>query len=160
MRAAADTFRSNPALDSAKAIMELGVGEALVSTLEDKGVPGIVNRVQICPPSSRIGPISPGERRTITAMSPLGATYDRMVDRQSAYEVLKARAAQAESGEDERTMPPEPYERPRTPQQKAPARRSNRQSVAEAFAKSVARSIGSSLGRKIVRGILGSLFKG
>lgn len=160
VKAAADTFRANPKLDSAEAIKELGVGEALVSTLEDQGVPGIVQRVQICPPSSRMGPVSPEERQTITSRSPLGAKYDQMVDRESAYEVLKDKASQAEESLETRTPAHEPYERPHAPPRQRPARTSSRQTVVEAFAKSVVRSIGSSLGRKIVRGILGSIFKG
>lgn len=160
VRAAAETFRTNPKLDTEKVITELGVGDALTSTLEDQGVPGIVHRVRICPPSSRIGPISPPERQATTAESPLGPKYDKMIDRESAYEVLKAKASQAQEVEEPETQVEEPYERPHAPPRQPRSRRSNRQTVVEAFAKSVVRSIGSSLGRKIVRGILGSIFKG
>jgi DNA helicase HerA-like ATPase len=174
VKTAADTFRPNPDFDSFEAITKLGVGEALVSTLEQKGVPSIVQRTLIRPPSSRLGPISDDERRRVLASSPVAGRYDQTVDRESAFEILKKRAEQAarieadrerrENGEEARPRWRLPdfdddrddddrYERRRRP---AP-RRSNRQTVAEAAIKSVVRSVGSSLGRALVRGILGSL---
>ncbi len=145
VRAAAQTFRSNPNLDTEKTITEMGVGEALVSTLEDKGTPGIVQRTLICPPTSRIGPATDSEKAALLKNSPLAGRYDDVVDRQSAYEKLRARIDKA-AEETEKIAP------------KKKGR--SRQSIGEAMAKSVARSIGSQLGRQIVRGILGSLFKG
>ena len=93
VKTAADTFRPNPAFSTFEAITQLGVGEALVSTLEDKGVPSMVERTLVRPPSSRIGVISEEERRKVIAASPVGGIYDTLVDRESAYEVLTARVA-------------------------------------------------------------------
>jgi DNA helicase HerA-like ATPase len=91
VKAAADTFRPNPAFSAADAITSLGTGEALVSTLEDKGVPSIVQKTLIRPPSSRVGTITEDERRKVIAASPIGGIYDKAVDRESAFEVLSAR---------------------------------------------------------------------
>ena len=91
VKAAADTFRPNPEFSAFEAITQLGVGEALVSTLEDKGVPSIVQRTLIRPPSSRIGTITDEERRNVIAASPVGTIYDKTVDRESAFEVLSMR---------------------------------------------------------------------
>ncbi|MFG1213381.1 helicase HerA-like domain-containing protein [Xanthobacter flavus] len=92
VKAAAETFRPNPDLDTAKVIMELGKGEALVSMLEGNGIPSMVERTLICPPSGRIGPLLPAERAAILAKSPVGHLYDTPVDRESAFEMLQARA--------------------------------------------------------------------
>ncbi len=86
-------MRANPKLDTAKAITELGVGEALISFLDEKGRPGIVERAYVLPPASRIGPITPDERKAVIAASPVKGVYDKTVDRESAYEKLKGRAA-------------------------------------------------------------------
>jgi uncharacterized protein len=91
--AAAQTFRPNPKLDTAKVIMELGKGEALVSFLEGNGTPAMVERVMIRPPSARIGPITPEERKAIMDMSPVKGKYDTTIDSESAYEVLQKRVA-------------------------------------------------------------------
>jgi len=144
VRAAAQTFRSNPNLDTEKTITEMGVGEALVSTLEEKGTPGIVQRTLISPPASRIGPASDSEKSALLKNSPLAGRYDEAVDRQSAHEKLQARSDKAAK------------EVEKSPKKKG----RQRQSVGEAMAKSVARAIGSQLGRQIVRGIMGSIFKG
>jgi uncharacterized protein len=93
VKAAADTFRQNPAFDTAKTIMELGVGEALVSMLEEKGTPGMVARTLIAPPSSRVGPVSAEERQSIVNASALRGKYDTTIDRQSAFEILRDRAS-------------------------------------------------------------------
>ena len=98
VRTAAETMRANPALDTAKAISELGVGEALVSFLDAKGTPGIVERVWIATPASRIGPATPEERQGLLAASPVAGVYEQAVDRESAYEVLRDRAAGAAAG--------------------------------------------------------------
>ncbi|MEO9611678.1 MAG: helicase HerA-like C-terminal domain-containing protein [Nitratireductor sp.] len=187
VKTAAETFRPNPDFDCATAITQLGVGEALVSTLEAKGVPSMVQRTLIRPPASRLGPISEAEREKISAISPVAGQYDTPVDRESAFEILQKRAAEAAQAEEEATRREEEEDgreakrtrwtlpdfgegdadrRTRTTTRKttrrAPTRRrsSNRQSVTEAAIKSVARSVGTSLGRALVRGILGSLKRG
>jgi DNA helicase HerA-like ATPase len=152
VRAAAQTFRANPAFDTEKVITELGVGEALVSVLDDKGAPTPVERVLICPPESRLGPLDAGERTEVMARSPVKGRYDAVVDRESAYEKLKARtqaaAASAETGA------------ARRPNGDAPRAARQRESILEATTRSAMRAIGSSLGRQIVRGALGSIFGG
>jgi len=156
VRVAAETFRPNPKLDTTRAIQELGVGEALVSTLEAKGIPSMVERVLIRPPLSRMGPASSDERRSLIRGSAIYGRYDHSFDRESAYEMLNARSqAAAQQAEEERS-----YRGSMPPAEPKTTRGSNRQGVFEALAKSVARSVGSSLGRQLVRGILGSLFKG
>jgi hypothetical protein len=148
VKAAASTFRQNPNIDTAQAITQLGVGEALVSTLDEDGAPGIVDRCLIRPPSSRLGPATKGERLDVIEDSPVGDLYAHQIDRESAYEVLAARAEQkAASAAQEDT---------KTSQKKATKKRSNRQSVGEAALKSIVRSVSSRLGREIVRGILGA----
>ena len=149
VRAAAETFRSNPNIDTAEVITALGVGEALVSTLDEKGVPTPVERALIAPPASRLGPVTPAERMQVVATSPVAGRYDQALDRESAYESLMARAA-AENLTDTQALPRDPS--------RATGR--GRQSIAETMAKSIARSVGSSLGRQIARGLLGALFKG
>ena len=155
LRAAAETFRPNPAFDTQAAIGELGVGEALVSTLDAKGVPSIVERTLIAPPRSRIGPLSSEEREEITGKSPLRGTYENAVDRESAFEMLKKRAEELEAKRAQ-----EAQQREEAAAKEKAARRGGgrqRQGVVEAFAKSLMRSVGSSIGRRIARGILGSI---
>ena len=91
LRAVADGFRPNPAFDSLAVLTELGIGEALVGSLEDKGTPAMVQRVAIAPPQSRVGPLSEAERQTLIRQSPQAGRYDRAVDRESAYEILRDR---------------------------------------------------------------------
>jgi len=175
VKTAAETFVPNPKVDVVRAISELGVGEALVSTLQDKAVPMPVERAWISPPRSRMGAITPEERAAVRARSPVGVKYDTAVDRESAEDLLAQRADEkvAEAGQEA------------TPGAKAPpARRGGgaaaskpaaeerskmdeflwgtkrRQGAVEAAAKSATRSVASGLGRQIVRGILGSLFGG
>ena len=159
VKAASSTFRPNPEFDAEDVIMQLGVGEALVSTLEPKGVPSIVQRTLIRPPSSRLGPITENERADLLAVSPVAALYDRSVDRESAYEILSAKAEKAAAAEEKR-LAEVAEEKERINAEKA-ARRSSggsrRQTATEAAVKSITRSIASSLGRALVRGILGSL---
>jgi DNA helicase HerA-like ATPase len=151
VKTAADTFRQNPEFNTAEAITQLGVGEALVSTLEDKGVPAMVQRTLIRPPASRMGPLQPEERSAIIAESPVRGIYDRSIDRESAYEMLAAAAA--------RKAAEAQVEAEAEPAKRSPGRRSD--TAMEAGIKSVVRSIASSVGRKIadrlMRGILGSL---
>lgn len=154
LRAAAQTFRPNPAFDTEDAIGGLGVGEALVSTLDSKGVPTLVERTLIAPPRSRIGPVSVEERQEIISRSPLRGLYDNPVDRESAFELLKKRAEELESLRAETAR----HEAGSPAAGKARGRAgSQRQGVVEAFTKSVMRSIGSNLGRSIARGVLGSM---
>jgi DNA helicase HerA-like ATPase len=167
VKVAADTFRPNPDFKTFEAITNLSTGEALVSTLEDKGVPSMVQRTLIRPPSSRIGPLTPEERRKVINASPVTGQYDQMVDRESAYEILLARAKQGQTapqGETQAsgggwTLPDFGGGGSKQPtgRRTAQPRASGRQTVAEAAIKSVVRSVGSSLGRALVRGILGSL---
>ncbi|MGD2031368.1 MAG: DUF853 family protein [Gammaproteobacteria bacterium] len=146
VRAAASTFRQNPALDTERVITELGIGEALVSVLEDKGVPGIVERCLVCPPRSRIGPADERERAEVMSRSPVSGRYDQVVDRDSAHEMLARRAEKIV----EQRKPDKP-------------RRSGggRQGYGEAVTKSILRSLGSTLGRslgkELLRGILGGV---
>jgi len=167
VKVAADTFRPNPDFDCFKAITELGTGEALVSTLQEKGVPGMVQRTLIRPPASRLGAISPQERQEVINQSPVAGQYDKTVDRESAFERLQARTVQNKQAEAERTATQNSGSgwtipgfgddnRPSSKGGRAP-RASNRQTVTEAAVKSVVRSVGTSVGRAIVRGILGSL---
>jgi DNA helicase HerA-like ATPase len=154
LRAAAQSFRANPAFDTAEAIQALGVGEALVSVLDEKGAPIVVARTLVRPPVSRLGPITPAERQALLAASPVRGLYDQIRDRESAYEMLQKKVAPAEpqAGPWSQPDPPEPAQR------RAPAARpSNRQGMGEAFAKSMLRTIGSQVGRELVRGILGGL---
>ncbi len=150
VRAVAQTFRVNPGLNIEQALTELGVGEALVSTLQDKGIPGIVDRCLICPPTSRIGPITDQERGAAKSSSPVGSRYNVALDRESAAEVLLKRTEQAASKSS----------RPETPAKPEPKRSSHRQSATEAAAKSFLRSVSTTLGREIMRGILGAIRKG
>jgi len=174
VRTAADTFRPNPDFDCATAITQLATGEALVSTLEAKGVPSMVQRTLIRPPASRLGPITADERRKLIDQSPVAGQYDQTIDRESAFEMLQKKAKgaqdaeeqaqQADSGRSRWTIPGfgnDDSPPPQSTGRRAPAPRpSNRQTVAEAAIKAVVRSVGSSVGRAIVRGILGSLSRG
>ncbi len=169
VKAAADTFRPNPNLDAAKVITELGKGEALVSFLEGNGVPSMVERTLIRPPSARIGPIAPEERKKILAKSRLRGKYDQPVDPESAYEILQARLQARAVEEKEETS---------TAEKPSPGglggvlgdilggeasgkRRSGRMSTTEVVVKQVARSVaatvGTQIGRALIRGVLGSL---
>jgi DNA helicase HerA-like ATPase len=158
VKAAASTFRPNPEIDTERAILELGVGEALVSTLRKKGEPSIVQRTLVRPPSSRLGPISVEERAELIAGSPVRGLYDTTVDRDSAYEMLKrraeAKAREAQQAADDASRA-DGHERRgefRIPQRRdnGTARRaptSRRQSPFEAFATSFMRRLGTELGR-------------
>ncbi len=157
IKTVADTFPENPQLDVASCITELGIGEALVSTLNDNGRPTPAERILIRPPESRIGPMNTEERTQQIDHSPHKGRYETSIDRESAYEILKKRAeenklAQAKIQEEEQETRDDPPSR-------KPRRNSNRQTPMEAFIKSTARAIGSQLGRRIVRGILGSMMK-
>ena len=150
--------------DCAKIITQLGVGEALVSTLGEKAVPSVVERTLIRPPSSRIGPITDAERRKVMDESPVSGQYDEAVDRESAFEMLQKKAgeaadAAAEGKDAESGKSSGGSMWGEVGNILVGSGGGKRQSVAEAAAKSVVRSVGSSLGRALVRGILGSLTK-
>jgi len=164
VKAAADTFRTNPKLDVAKCITELEVGEALISFLDEKGTPGIVERALVCPPHSRIGPIAAEQRQQLMKASIVAGAYENAVDRESAYELLKSRAASASAAGSAAPNaaggPTQPWYT-NIPGLGGPASGGRRgDSLAEAMAKSAARTIGSSVGRQLVRGVLGSLLGG
>jgi len=145
VKTAAETLRPNPKLKAEKVITELGVGEALVSLLDEKGRPAIVERAFIVPPGSHIGPLDEAERKQAIRASALAAKYEKTVDRESAYEKLTARTAQT-------AAPSTPAPAP------APAKVGRQaQTVLEAATKSAVRAIGSELGRQIIRGVLGSI---
>jgi DNA helicase HerA-like ATPase len=181
VRTAAETLRPNPAFDAATAITELGVGEALVSFLDDKGRPAVVERALVVPPRSRIGPIDDAERAALIAGSVVAGVYEQTIDRESAFERLQARGAtgavRATSPGGARGASTAPVPGAPTPDSggigdtlrdvfgtlggtggRAPSGSARRaDSVIEAAAKSAARSIGSTLGREIIRGVLGSI---
>lgn len=162
VKAAAETMRDNPELDEVAAITELGVGEALVSCLDEHGRPGIVERALIVPPQAQIGPISAAERSAVIADSLLAGHYEKAVDRESAYEILKGRTAEKQTAAATATA--------KTTREESSGvggmlggmlgGGSRREGAVEALAKSAARAIGSEVGRQIIRGVLGSLLGG
>jgi len=176
LKLAASTFRENPRFDTAEAIKSVGVGEALVSTLLKKGMPSVVERTLIRPPSSRLGTITKTERKAVMARSPVAGLYDDAVDRDSASERLAARAekaaAEAEAAEkavERAEQKDREFSRARRFDGKSSTgrristtrtTRSRGDSIGTAFAKSFARQLGTRAGKTLVRGILGSLFKG
>ncbi|HUQ24084.1 MAG TPA: helicase HerA-like domain-containing protein, partial [Burkholderiales bacterium] len=141
VKTAADTLRPNPKIKAEQVITELGVGEALISFLDEKGTPCVVERAFIVPPGSQLGPISDAQRQKIIQSSDVFGHYEKAIDRESAYEKLKGRT-------EEKLEPVKPSAKPAGRQP---------QSMVEAMAKSAARSIGSELGRQLLRGILGSI---
>ncbi len=173
VKAAAETFRPNPDLDTEAAIAQLGIGEALVSTLVSKGEPSMVQRTLIRPPSSRMGPISAEERTETLRRSPMGGEYDQALDRQSAHEILAERAAEAAKEEEELLACEAEEKRAKAATKRAPAEASagglwgtigelfkgngRRQSVGEAVVKSAARTATTLIVREIVRGTFGSM---
>jgi DNA double-strand break repair helicase HerA and related ATPase len=150
VKAAAETFRAAPGLDVSKAITELAVGEALVSALDAKGTPTMVERAMVCPPRSRLTPLSAEERTGIIKASVLFGHYEKAVDRESAYEKLKQRTMEAQIAETAG-----PSRRGRTP-----GPESETAKLFGAMAKSAAHAVGSQIGRQIIRGVLGSIFGG
>jgi DNA helicase HerA-like ATPase len=166
VRTAAETFPSNPKLNVADVISTLAVGEALVSTLQEKGVPMPVERTTMAPPRCRMGAISAEERATVRARSPIGGKYDTAVNRESAYEILNKRTAPASpsSSSGGGGGPFKPAPSPETPA--APASSpindfiwgtKRRQGMVETMAKQAARTVGSQMGRQILRVVLGGL---
>ena len=161
---AAETYRPNPRFVTEDAIRDVGTGEAVTSFLEAKGVPGIVERTLIRPPFSQLGPIDPATRATLMAGSAMGTKYDKPIDRDSAYERLRARSDAAAKGAAD--APPEAdlqnarrYDGGRSASDAAPRKSAGRSdSVVEAFTKSFVRQLGTRSGQAVVRGVLGSLF--
>ena len=178
MKTAAQTLRANPKLDVEVAITELGVGEALVSLLDAKGTPGIVERAFVLPPSSRIGPLSTDERSTAIKASLLYGHYEKAQDRESAYEKLKgAEAAAAPAASNTNTQTSQAPASAGAPESSGGGMFGNlggmlgdvlsggsnhrgRQTPVEAAVSSAARAIGSQVGRQIIRGVLGSILGG
>jgi hypothetical protein len=156
VKSAAETFRINPKVDVAKAITELGVGEALVSFLDEKGVPTPVERALVCPPQSRIGMATDAERAAVINNSLVRGVYEKQVDRESAYEILKKRAVEQAAEE----APKEEDKGFNWGGVLGGKKTSRSDTILESAAKSTVRAIGSQLGRQIIRGVLGSIFKG
>lgn len=157
VRAAASTLRPNPPLDVEGAITQLGVGEALVSLLDEKGMPTPVERALVVPPGGQIGPITATQRKQIISRSTVYGHYEKAIDRESAYEILKDRTAATTADPDEEPAAKGSRKRSsRSPKSKP----STTTEVIDAFAKSAARSIGTSLGREFFRGVLRSFFRG
>jgi len=157
VRSAAETMRPNPELKIEQVITELGVGEALISLLDERGRPGVTERALVVPPGSQLGPLNEAERRAVIASSPIAGHYEKVVDRESAYEKLKARAEQREQ-EGEAGRPKEGSLASDILLGRTGPRGGRRsQGLLEAMAKSAARTVGSQVGREIVRGLLGSL---
>ena len=157
VRVAAETFRANPNFSSEEVITQLGIGEALVSTLEKKGVPSVVQRTLIRPPASRLGTITPRERQAAMRSDGMGRRYDEAIDRESAYEILKERAEEAarraeeaEEREEREKARARERDRPRTTRS-----RRSRSSLTEQVAKQAARTATSTVMRAIMRGLLG-----
>jgi DNA helicase HerA-like ATPase len=168
VRTAAETFVANPKLDVAEVISRLGVGEALVSTLQEKGVPMPVERTLICPPRCRMGAITTEERAAVRARSPVSGKYDAAVNRESAYEILSRRAAPEQPGPPEKAPPPKAGKAESAPKPGGGGGRFNemlwgtkrRQGMVESMAKQAARTVGSQIGRQILRGVLGGILGG
>lgn len=169
VKAAAETMRDNDKLDEEAAITELGVGEALVSLLDEKGRPGVVERAFIVPPQGQIGPIDDNQRRQLIQSSLVAGVYEKAVDRESAYEVIKTRTAAAA----QEAAAAQAEAQARTEAQSSSggilgdllggsvgAGGRRREGMVEALAKSAARSVGSQVGRAIIRGVLGSILGG
>jgi uncharacterized protein len=163
IKQAAETYRTNPALDIARVVQELEVGEALMSFLDEKGAPTVVDRFFVLPPGTSFGPAEPDALSAAKAQSPIAGKYENVVNDESAYEILQARvaAASAETEQKEAEVPkeaaPAPQEAPKQKAPKGPGRK--REGIFEAMAKSTARSVGSKLGNEIVRGVMGTIFK-
>ena len=175
VKAAAQTLRANPKFDAEAAIMELGVGEALVSFLDEKGSPTVVERGFVLAPGSRIGPMTPEERKAAMAGSLVAGVYEKVLDRESAYEKLKGDANQKVGAGDTAAQAPAAGT---APAQASAAgggllaglgdmlfgstgpRGGQRDGLAQAMAKTAVRTIGSQVGREIVRGVLGSIMGG
>jgi uncharacterized protein len=166
VKTAAQTFRQNPKLDVETAIMQLGVGEALVSFLDEKGIPAPVERAWVLPPGSQIGPITPEQRQKIIKESVLFGHYEQMIDRESAFEILKGRAETAvkqtaKAAEEKRAE----FEAKQAEMARKQAERETKkpgvlEKIFTAFSTSAARSLANGIGKQILRGPLGNIFGG
>jgi hypothetical protein len=152
VQTAASTFRPNPAFKTEEAITQLGKGEALVSVLDPKGVPTMVERTMVRPPSSRMGPITPEERQKTVRNSPVYGNYEKAEDRESAYEILEKRAAERAAAAEQ-----EKAEKAAEKQARSEARAPTRESATDRFVKNMAGTAGRQIGNMIIRGILGGL---
>ncbi len=173
LKLAAETYRENPRFSTEDAIRDVGVGEAVTSMLEKKAVPGVVERTLIRPPSSQLGPITAVERKTVMQDSAMSGKYDEPVDRRSAYEILKERAAraaqEAAEAEEQADAAPDPVVREFSAARRYSGSRVGRSTArrigggdtfASAMSEAVIKELKGTTGRRIVRGILGGLFKG
>ncbi len=178
LRQAAETYRDNPRFETEDAIREVGVGEAVTSMLERKGAPGVVERTLIRPPSSQLGPLDPKDRKALINASPIAGKYEELKDRESAYEVLTKRAAdaareaeEAEKAEEEAESAAEReyragrrYSGTRVGRSSSRSPRKSRSRKSESFGEAVAnvviKELKGTTGRRIVRGLFGTLFKG
>lgn len=173
LRRAAMTYRSNPAFDTETAIREVGTGEAVTSLLEDKGIPGIVERTLIRPPSSKLGPITDAQRDLVIRTSALYGKYETPLDRDSAYEALKriaeeaareaeeAAAAEAQAKEEEREFRAARRYQPNTPAPRSSTSRARQpETLGEALGAAVMKELKGTTGKRIVRGLMGGLFRG
>jgi hypothetical protein len=162
VKSAADTMRPNPKLDIGAAITELGVGEALVSFLDDKGRPGITERVYVLPPASQIGPVTPGQRQALLANSVVAGVYEKTLDRESAFEKLSGRTqekqAQEKAAEEEKQAGGGLLGS--LGDLLGGGAKRSRASVGEQLIKSAASTIGREVGKQIIRGVLGGIFGG
>jgi DNA helicase HerA-like ATPase len=159
LRAVANGFRPNPAIDTLTVLTELGIGEALVGTLEAKGTPAMVQRVAVAPPQSRIGPLSEAERMALLQQSPLRGRYDKPFDRESAYELLTARAEQA-AQQAEQSKPSAASKKAETGGGMGGAAGELLGGLASQVMKTAMRQAANQIGRQLVRGLLGSLMGG
>ena len=165
VKSAAETMRPNPKLKIEQVITELGVGEALVSLLDEKGRPNVTERAFVVPPGSQLGPIGDAERKAAIAASAVAGHYEKLVDRESAYEKLAARAQQVAQ---EKAAQAQPQQQTGAGSlasdilfgKTGPRGGKQSQGLIEAMAKSAARTVGSQVGREIIRGVLGSIFRG
>jgi DNA helicase HerA-like ATPase len=184
VRAAAETFRPNPKLDTAKVITELGKGEALVSFLEGNGTPSMVSRCLVRPPSARVGPVAPAERKAVIGRSPVKGKYEQTVDPESAYEILQRRLQEVQAEPQSAPVPrrsggttsapPPPAPSPggglrdvlggvlggRSPSSRPSGRMTTTEVVVKQVARSVASQVGTQVGKALVRGLLGGLLGG
>lgn len=169
VKTAAETFRPNPALDVEQVITELGVGEALVSFLDEKGIPGMVERAKLLPPQAQIGPITPEERSRIISQSVIAGVYERQVDRESAFEILQSRlnneAVQVQQEKERIAFAKQEAERVKTEAREEKERAKTADSgmfgdLTKVVGRTVTSQIGGQIGRALVRGLLGGLLGG
>jgi DNA helicase HerA-like ATPase len=163
VKSAAETMRPNPKLKVEQVITELGVGEALVSLLDEKGRPNVTERAFVVPPGSRLGPVTETERKAIIAASPVAGHYEKTVDAESAYEKLRDRTAAREEAQPKGAGAPEGGIMGKVGEILVGGtgpRGGRRDGLLDSMAKGAARTIGSQLGREIVRGVLGSILGG